>query len=102
MSNKKWQAVTNPLGLGDAYIHPNGLRVICTQEKLDDGNTWEHISVSRADRLPTWEEIVFVKEEFMGTDVEAIQAIPARKDYVNVHQFCLHIWRNLDGVTMPY
>ena len=58
-----------------------------------DGMGWEHVSVSLGDRCPTWEEMVFVKNLFWDPDDCVVQFHPARKDYVNSHPFCLHLWR---------
>jgi hypothetical protein len=58
----------------------------------DEGG-WEHVSVSRTDRCPTWAEMCEVKAMFWGEDVWVLQYHPARADYVNAHPFCLHMWR---------
>ena len=60
------------------------------------GEQWFHVSVSRSDRLPTWQEIVKVKNEFMGEDREAYQVIPRVEDHINIHQFCIHLLSPLD------
>ena len=65
----------------------------------DEGG-WEHVSVSRSDRCPTWGEMCEVKELFFGPDEWVVQYHPARADYVNVHPFCLHLWRPT-GQTFP-
>lgn len=67
---------------------PNGnLAVI-----VSDGMGWEHASVSRPDRCPTWEEMMSVKELFWREDEWVIQYHPSRELNVNVHPFCLHLW----------
>lgn len=58
----------------------------------DEGG-WEHVSVSRRDRCPTWAEMCEVKDLFFGEDEWVMQYHPARSDYVNDHPFCLHLWR---------
>ena len=74
------------------------LRVLRSKSTLRDGSTWIHVSVSRPDRLPSWEEISKVRDEFLGEQVEAYHVVPARKDYINVHSYCLHIWTPIDRV----
>src|SRR5712664_1647243 len=100
MSNNnknKWVPVRHHLPGVDAYIHPvRGLRVLLSDEKHSDGKMWQHLSVSCENRLPTWEELVFAKEEFMGLEVEALQVIPKRSEHVNLHEFTLHVWHCLD------
>lgn len=61
-----------------------------------DGSGWEHVSVSCADRCPTWEEMCWIKEMFWDDEDCVIQYHPPKKDYVNMHPFCLHLWRPTD------
>ncbi len=65
-----------------------------------DGAGWEHVSVSRQDRCPTWAEMCEVKDLFFGPDEWVLQFHPAASDYVNNHPFCLHLWRPI-GVDFP-
>ena len=61
----------------------------------DDGaeSDWEHVSVSLPDRCPTWEEMCRVKDLFWPPDETVIQFHPRKTRYVNLHPFCLHLWR---------
>jgi hypothetical protein len=54
---------------------------------------WDHVSVSTHTRVPTWEEMCFVKELFFEDDEAVMQLHPPKKDYVNHHPHCLHLWR---------
>lgn len=58
-----------------------------------DGEGWEHVSVSTPFRCPTWEEMCWIKDQFWGPEDCVVQFHPARSEYVNLHQFCLHLWR---------
>jgi len=60
-----------------------------------DGGGWEHVSVSCADRCPTWEEMCFIKDKFWSQDESVVQYHPARDRYVNNHPFCLHLWKRV-------
>lgn len=71
--------------LADLYV----LRSI---SKMENGEHWIHVSVSRRDRLPNWDEVVKVKNEFIGEFKEVIHMIPSKKDHVNIHSYCLHLW----------
>ncbi len=51
-----------------------------------------HVSMSRADRLPDWAEIGLVRSLFFGQDVDAAMIMPRQSDYINLHEFCLHLW----------
>lgn len=60
-----------------------------------DGMGWEHVSVSRSDRHPTWDEMCQVKAIFWGEDDCVVQYHPPRSEYVNNHSRCLHLWRQV-------
>lgn len=63
-----------------------------------DGMGWEHVSVTvrpkdtNATRCPTWSEMCWIKAQFWGPDDCVVQFHPPAKDYVNNHEFCLHLW----------
>lgn len=61
---------------------------------------WEHVSVSRTDRCPTWDEMCQIKSIFWDADDCVLQYHPPESDYVNEHPFCLHLWRPI-GVNVP-
>lgn len=54
---------------------------------------WEHVSVSRKDRCPTWDEMCQIKAIFWDEEDAVVQYHPPKSEYVNIHQFCLHLWR---------
>ncbi len=75
------------IGRYGAFIfREKSLRVICSE-----GEGWDHVSVSRDDRIPTWEEMQWVKELFFK-DSEAV---------MQVHPRSLHMWRPNDGREIP-
>ena len=65
-----------------------------------NGGGWDHVSVSYPKRCPTWEEMCKIKEVFFLPDECCVEFHPAAEDYVNVHQYCLHIWRP-QNVAIP-
>ena len=58
-----------------------------------DNMNWEHVSVSCKSRCPNWPEMCFVKDLFWADDEVVMQLHPAKKDYVNQHAYCLHMWK---------
>lgn len=64
------------------------------------GLGWEHVSVSREDRCPTWEEMCEVKAFFWDAEDCVIEYHPPETEYVNVHKNCLHLWRPI-GIELP-
>jgi hypothetical protein len=71
--------------------HGQKLRVIAS-----DMFGWEHVSVSRKDRCPTWDEMCQVKDLFWGPEDAVMQLHPKESEYVNNHPYCLHLWRPVD------
>ena len=72
----------------------------CLANVEDDGKT-EHVSVSLTKatgepflRTPTWEEMCYVKDQFWGDEDVVVQFHPKKSEYVNVHSYVLHLWRN--------
>ena len=59
------------------------------------GLGWEHVSVSipSEKRTPTWEEMCYIKSLFWDDEDAVVQFHPPKSDYVNLHQYCLHLWR---------
>jgi hypothetical protein len=76
------------------------LVVLVSVDEMPGGHQWLHISMSMSNRLPTWNELKEVKNLFMG-DVLAVQVLPRKKDYVDAHKHTLHLWRCLNGPTLP-
>jgi hypothetical protein len=63
---------------GAHYVSRTKLSVIISCCIEADGNHWVHLSVSRRDRLPTWQELNRVKEIFLGTESLALQVLVPR------------------------
>jgi hypothetical protein len=104
---EKFRVINGIMG-SDASYGNNGAFIIPLRHSqkvqviASTGLGWEHVSVSRQDRCPTWEEMCQIKNIFWDEDDCCIQFHPPKSEYVNNHPFCLHIWRPLDAVIpMP-
>lgn len=64
------------------------IMVICS-----DKDGWEHVSLSRKDRCPTWDEVCWVKSKFWDDEDAVIQVHPPQSEWINNHPYCLHLWR---------
>jgi hypothetical protein len=74
-----------------------GMRVIASS-----GEGWDHVSVSRANRCPNWQEMEHVKRLFFKDDETAMQLHVPPADHINMHPNCLHLWRPLtQPIPMP-
>lgn len=83
-------------GLFFIYVHPS-LRLDCI---ASDGKEWEHVSVTvvdskRSPRLPSWNEMCKVKDLFWDEEDVVVQFHPKKSEYVNNHNYCLHLWRKI-------
>lgn len=74
---------------------PEGLRI-----QFSNGLGWEHVSVSRKSRIPSWEDMCRVKTLFWGPEACVVQYHPPESEYVNNHPNCLHLWRPREA-TLP-
>jgi len=66
------------------------LRRLKVLESIDDG--FHHISFSRNDRLPTWDEVKYIREKYADPEKFYVMVLPPKQYYVNSHQFCFHLW----------
>jgi len=60
-----------------------------------DGYGWEHVSISliKSNALPTWADMCLIKNIFWSKNDTVIQYHPAEKDYINLEENTLHLWR---------
>lgn len=91
---------TNAIGNNGAFLVKlkNGQHFIVI---ASDGMGWEHVSVSRKDRCPTWEEMCQIKAIFWDDEDCAVQYHPPKSEYVNNHPYCLHLWRPTGSQQIP-
>lgn len=87
-----------------AYEEP-GIKyyqVICS-----DGSGWRHVSVvmvndkkEPAGVMPSWEDMCFLKDLFWDKDQCVVQYHPPESEYINNHEYCLHLWQPTE-ITLP-
>lgn len=83
-------------GDGFALVERSGLSVLVTTAPYED-REWMHVSLSRRDRIPSYDDMKYVKEVVIGNDRWAAQLFPPASEHVNIHPFCLHLWVPLGG-----
>lgn len=79
----------------------DGLAVIVSGAVQSDGKRWIHLSCSRRQRLPSWQDLRQAKDAFIGAEAYAVQVLPPADRYVNIHPFCLHLFHCVDGHPLP-
>ena len=57
---------------------------------IDDGK-W-HLSISKANEIPSYDEIKEARYKFIPDDVTMAQIFPPKKEFVNLHPYCHHLW----------
>ena len=73
----------------------SGVQAHIVVGKNEEG--WEHVSIElMARRLPTWDEMCYVKDLFWDEEEEVIQIHPKKSHYVNLTE-ALHLWRPING-----
>lgn len=91
-----------PREQGRAFIHRDGLVVMVSVAVYDDGRWWHHVSMSRAKRMPTYDDMTRVKKLFLGGDAWAVQVFPKASEHVNIHPYCLHLFSTTDPVLPDF
>jgi hypothetical protein len=91
-------ASNKTFGNNGAFRIPYAKHNLTIQAIASDGLGWEHVSVTTPGRkrVPTWEEMCHVKQLFWDPEDVVVQYHPAKEDYVNMHKYCLHLWRQTD------
>jgi len=80
-------------GTCGAFVVPSPIdRAPMTVVASSEGG-WDHISVSRRNRVPNWHEMEHVKRMFFADDETAVQFHVPATDHINTHPNCLHLWR---------
>ena len=62
-----------------------------------DAGLW-HMSISRKDRLPNYDELKTARYQFFEDVPYMVQIFPPKEHFVNIHQFTLHLWEPKDFV----
>lgn len=86
---------------GGVWEQRGGLGVIVSGADYPDGKDWLHLSVSRRERVPSYAELIYVKELFIGKDRKAIMVLPSRAEHVNIHPNVLHLFHCMDEDPLP-
>lgn len=71
-------------------------RIIVTAWTHEDGENWFHASISRTDRMPTYDDLVHLHQAVFQNGY-AYQVFVPSDQHVNIHERCLHLWGKADG-----
>ena len=91
-----WRHLTLPNG-GDSWIsYLRSVRALLSCEKVG-GKTWIHLSISRPDGVPSYEDLASAKDHFIGPARHAVMVLPREDEHVNDHPNVLHLFAPIDG-----
>ena len=90
---KKLKVAGVGLDGGQGWVYLNGLSAKPVAVIWSFGGGWEHVSASYSNRCPTWDEMCKLKEMFFKSEEVVVQYHPKQSQYVNIHPYCLHLWR---------
>jgi hypothetical protein len=98
--------VEHPAGKGDEHNGIFKIYVGCRSFFViaSDGGGWDHVSVSprNAKKCPTWEEMCSIKDMFFDSKETVLEYHPAKFNYINNYQYCLHLWRpQTENIPIP-
>lgn len=98
----RWQQVTPGAdGLGSWEHGARGLGLIHSVAVEQDGNVWEHVSVSRFDgEMPSWAQLRDTFREVSGDDALGVVVIPPKSEHVDIAEVA-HVWRCLTARPLP-
>jgi hypothetical protein len=83
-------------GRGLRMFVRDGCTIWIAREPEGGGPLRWHLSISRADRLPTWDEVRDARYALLPDEIVMVMVLPPRAAYVNAHEYCFHLWESLD------
>ena len=66
------------------------------------GGGWDHVSISRQNRIPNQREMDHVYRMFFAPHETAMQLFVPEAEHINIHPYTLHLWRpQEEGIPKP-
>lgn len=96
-----WVEFESPYYHGFWENNGKSLRVMASFARYSDGKFWLHLSMSHRRRMPTYDELTYLKRHWIGDDRKAVMVLPEKKEHVNIHPRCLHLFCCLDDDPLP-
>lgn len=92
----KLMIVTGKLQTGTRTFRMGKAKILLSPPSSEMG--W-HMSISREDRYPDWDEVVAAWYSLVpgANEREGVMHLPPLRDYVNVHEFCFQVHELLEG-----
>jgi hypothetical protein len=102
LKRHRWKQHTLGMdGLGRWTHGPRRLRMVHSIAIEQDGELWEHVSVSRDDgTMPSWEQTRDVFREVAGDAALGIIVVPPKAEHVDIAEVA-HVWHCLSRRPIP-
>ena len=81
-----------PMGCSAKMYTKGPCRVLVSQEPRRNGIMRWHLSISCADRYPSWKEIKDARYSLLPMGLTFTQLLPPANEYVNIYSNCFHLW----------
>lgn len=91
---RMWKAEFGDVAAPDVFER-GPVRAIVGREPVTEGDLRWHVSVSRPDRLPLWDDLVTAAHD-LRPGVVFVVGVPPRSWWINVHKYTLHMWEVRD------
>lgn len=97
MSSKKYIEIPAPEvhgGIPTVYnkaFTKDGCNIWVTRDVYEAGFVRWHLSISRRDRYPSWDEIRDARYALLPDDITMAMLLPPKAEYVNLHKNCFHL-----------
>jgi hypothetical protein len=82
-----WKPIESPI-IGAKAYQWGYVRVLV--ERRDNNYGW-HLSISRPDHYPSWDEIKTARYDLLPPNITMALIFPPPDEYVNVHPNCFHL-----------
>lgn len=79
-------------GISEVKVYRKGK---CAVMVAVENDRW-HLSISCADRYPSWDEITDARYSLLPDHITFAQLLPPRANYVNVQPNTFHLWEIRD------
>jgi hypothetical protein len=95
-----WERIKQPYYHGVWRNRKRQLAVIASFAMYDD-QLWLHVSMSHRRRVPSYEELAYLKRHWIGEDRKAVMVLPSAEEHVNIHPRTLHLFCCIDTDPLP-
>jgi hypothetical protein len=66
-----------------------------------DDQLWYHVSFSLSDRIPSYEQMAWVRQTIFSPTLKVLQIFPPLDEHYSFHPNCLHLWACLEEDLLP-